>query len=99
MKGTDYSDPRHDRSAGLASITGREHLLAAFILLVLTVALTHNCYFPLRSLPNPHLDHGQMAWNLWHTAESVLAGRDPYVTDEVVYPIGAKLVTHTLVPG
>jgi len=59
----------------------------------------HDWCFPLDAVPGPHGDQGQMLWNLWHVAESVLAGHDPYITDHVFYPIGAKLVTHTLVAG
>ena len=81
--------------------TGRwgARLLVPFLLLLVTIFLTHDCYFPLASVPQPLADQGQMIWNLWHTAESVAAGRDPYVTNQVLYPIGANLATHTLVAG
>jgi hypothetical protein len=74
-------------------------LLAPLVLLALTIALTHGCYFPLRSLPYPASDQGQMLWNLWHTLDSVMAGKDPYLTKDVLYPVGANLTTHTLVAG
>jgi hypothetical protein len=76
-----------------------ECLLAPLVLLVLTIVLTHDCYFPLRSLPYPTSDQGQMLWNLWHTLDSVMSGKDPYVTKDVLYPVGANLTTHTLVAG
>jgi hypothetical protein len=76
-----------------------ERLLAPLVLLALTIVLTHDCYFPLRSLPYPTSDQGQMLWNLWHTLDSVMSGKDPYLTKDVLYPAGANLATHTLVAG
>jgi hypothetical protein len=76
-----------------------ECLLAPLVLLALTIVLTHDCYFPLRSLPYPTSDQGQMLWNLWHTLDSVMSGKDPYLTKDVLYPVGANLTTHTLVAG
>ena len=76
-----------------------ERLLAPLVLLALTIVLTHDCYFPLRSLPYPTSDQGQMLWNLWHTLDSVMSGKDPYLTKDVLYPVGANLTTHTLVAG
>jgi hypothetical protein len=76
-----------------------ERLLVPLVLLALTILLTRDCYFPLRSLPNPASDQGQMLWNLWHTLDSVLSGKDPYLTKDLLYPAGANLATHTLVAG
>jgi hypothetical protein len=86
-------------TAGGARWWRRPWVAAAALFAVAAIALAHGCFFPIASLPEPTSDQGQMAWNLWHTTESVLAGHDPYVTGQVFHPIGARLITHTLAAG
>src|SRR5262245_43841964 len=40
-----------------------------------------------------------MTWNLWRVNESVKAGRSPFYSREVYFPLGARLARHTLVAG
>ena len=47
---------------------------------------------------DPH-DSGQMTWNLWHVADSVLHARNPFETTRAYYPVGVNLAKHTLVSG
>ena len=72
-------------TAGGARWWRRPWVAAAALFAVAAIALAHGCFFPIASLPEPTSDQGQMAWNLWHTTESVLAGHDPYVTGPVSY--------------
>jgi hypothetical protein len=44
-------------------------------------------------------DSGQMVWNLWHVADSVLHAKNPFETKRLYYPVGANLAKHTLVSG
>lgn len=59
--------------------------------------------WPLDSLPFASgvkgQDVGQMVWNLWHTAEALAHGRNPYLAPEIFAPVGAPLAQHTLAAG
>lgn len=91
---------RDDSAAPAGSLRARrERWLAAGLIALATVVLARDRVLPLDALPQPYGDQGQMVWNLWHTAESVLAGKDPYVTDRIFHPVGANLATHTLAAG
>ena len=68
-----------------------------------TLAMIYNHVFPLRAVPFlvgiKGLDCGQMIWNLWATVEAITQGKNPYYTNLLFYPYGAKLAHHTLVVG
>ena len=36
-----------------------------------------------------------MAWNLWHSAEAIANGQNPYRADDTYYPLGTNLAKHT----
>lgn len=65
--------------------------------------MVHAYVFPLDGYI-PHRgdyleDSGQMTWNLWFVAESILNFENPFITKMVFYPVGTNLGTHTLVSG
>ena len=93
-------------------ITARPTFLARvadnrLVILVLcalfTLAMIYNWVFPLGALLYTRgidgNDCGQMVWNIWHVNESISSGRNPFVTDQVYFPVGANLAHHTLAAG
>lgn len=80
------------------------HYTLSFGLSVLATAVWQRGYlWPLDSLPFATgvkgQDIGQMVWNLWHTAEALAHGRNPYFASEIFAPVGAPLAQHTLATG
>jgi hypothetical protein len=43
-------------------------------------------------------DGASFAWGLWNFADDLFHGRDPFVTKDIFYPLGAPLGFHTYVP-
>jgi hypothetical protein len=68
-----------------------------------TLVMIHHYVFPLGAILYTEgkisQDCDQMIWNLWHVAESVSCGRDPYLAREIFYPDGVNLAHHTLAAG
>ena len=68
-----------------------------------TLLMVYTQVFPLGSVPYSlglkGQDSAQMIWNVWHSSEAVIHGRNPYYTDQLFYPLGTSLAHHTLAPG
>lgn len=64
-----------------------------------SLALLEGHVLPLAGVAEVGGDHGLMIWNLWIVDESITQGRNPYATDRIYYPLGARLSKHTLVAG
>ena len=93
------------RGGWLATVTAsRAVRLAALVVTcaVFSLAMIRDTVVPFDGIAfeqgDPR-DSGQMVWNLWHVADSVLHGKNPFETNRLYYPIGANLAKHTLVSG
>ncbi len=99
------SDATMARGGWLATVTAsRAVRLAALVVTcaVFSLAMIRDTVVPFDGIAfeqgDPR-DSGQMVWNLWHVADSVLHGKNPFETNRLYYPIGANLAKHTLVSG
>jgi len=64
-----------------------------------SLALLGRHVLPLGGMVEPGGDYGLMVWNLWIVNRALTHGENPYFTPLVYYPLGARLVKHTLVLG
>ena len=81
-----------------------ESRLGVFLLcLLFTLLMLYRFIIPLGALPFAEgikgQDCGQMVWNLWVVNEAITHGHNPYMTDLVYYPQGARLAYHSLAAG
>jgi hypothetical protein len=69
--------------------------------LLLSLLLLNSNVLPIGAVAKGDLggDRGHWIWNLWHGAESIAAGRDPYRADDTYYPLGTSLAKHTYALG
>lgn len=71
--------------------------------LLFTLLMIYHFIIPLGALPfaegSKGHDCGQMVWNLWVVNESVTHGHNPYTTNLIYYPVGARLAYHSLAAG
>lgn len=65
--------------------------------------MIYHFIIPLGALPFAEgikgQDCGQMVWNLWAVNEAITHGHNPYTTNLIYYPIGARLAYHSLAAG
>jgi len=64
-----------------------------------SLALLGRHVLPLGGMVEPGGDYGLMVWNLWIVNRALTHLQNPYFTPLVYYPLGARLVRHTLVLG
>ena len=73
-------------------------LLLGLVYLILAIILTWPTFsHPASHLPGDGGDDPALAWNLWWIKYALLnAGRDPFQTDYMFYPVGINLAFYTL---
>src|SRR5215472_6118813 len=96
------AQPHQGRLADLFDFAGsRTGIL--LLSLIFTLALLYHWILPLNSVPYSDRIFGQdcyqMIWNLWVVNEAVIHGENPFTTDLVFHPQGARLVHHSLSAG
>ncbi len=68
---------------------------AVLVLVVLSLLFTYPTIFQLSThLIGGTADGWQFPWNSYVFRERILAGKDPYFTDDVFYPLGVSLHLH-----
>ncbi len=84
-------------AVGYRTAAGRA-LLLGLAYLVLALILTWPTFsHPASHLPGDGGDDPALAWNLWWIKYALLnAGRDPFQTDHIFYPVGINLAFYTL---
>lgn len=48
--------------------------------------------------PSDLMDGASFTWNMWHLPNELFNGNNPFVTDDIFHPIGARLGFHTYIP-
>src|ERR671923_1860158 len=81
-----------------------ENKASVFLLsMIFSLAMLYHYVFPLNALPFSSGVKGQdcyqMVWNLWVANEAIMNGHNPYQTNLVFYPLGARLGHHSLAAG
>ena len=97
-------DSAKGTSAFAALMRQLESSWVVFLLcLLFTLLMIYRFIIPLGALPFAEgikgQDCGQMVWNLWVVGEAITHGHNPYTTDLIYYPRGARLAYHSLAAG
>ena len=94
------SDPKRFRELAATPTLRVRHQVAVVALIAFALAFYYRITGHLftKTWPSDMRDGASFTWNFWYLPSQVLQGRDPFVTNDIFYPLGAPLGFHTYTP-